>query len=117
MPSNTMQSTVILVTRNGMGTAEQALAHKLAGTYFKLLLENGDLPAAICFYAEGINLVVAGSPILEPLAELESKGVRLIVCTTCLNYYNLMDQLKVGIPGGMGDILAAQAAAYKVITL
>ena len=117
MPNNSMHSAVILVTRNGMGTDEQALSQKLAGTYFRLLLENGDLPAAICFYAEGINLVVASSPVLEPLAELESRGVRLIVCTTCLNYYNKMDMLKVGIAGGMGDILAAQAAAAKVITL
>lgn len=117
MPNNNMQSAVILVTRNGMGTAGQALAHKLAGTYFKLLLENGDLPAAVCFYAEGIHLVVDGSPALETLAELEAKGVRLVACTTCLNYYNLMDKLKVGIAGGMGDILAAQAAADKVITL
>ncbi len=117
MLNNTMQSTVILVTRNGMGSAEPALAHKLAATYFRLLMENGDLPAAICFYAEGIYLVVEGSPALEPLAGLEARGVRLIVCTTCLNYYNKMDMLKVGIAGGMGDILAAQAAAAKVITL
>ncbi len=117
MPNSSMQSTVILLTRNGMGTADPALSHKLAATYFRLLLENGDLPAAICFYAEGIHLVVEGSPALEVLAELEAKGVRLIVCTTCLNFYNQMDRLKVGIPGGMGDILAAQAAAAKVITL
>lgn len=117
MPDNGMQNAVILVTRNGMGNAEPALAHKLAATYFRLLLENSDLPAAICFYAEGINLVVDGSPALESLAELEAKGVRLIACTTCLNFYNLVDRLKVGIAGGMGDILAAQAAAEKVITL
>lgn len=117
MPDNAMQNTVILVTRNGMGTAEPALAHKLAATYFRLLLENDDLPAAICFYAEGVHLVVDGSPALEPLAELEAKGVRLIACTTCLNFYNLVEKLKAGIAGGMGDILAAQAAAGKVITL
>ncbi len=112
-----MASTVILVTRDGMGTADPELAHKLAGTYFKLLLENGDLPAAICFYADGVKLVAEGSSALEALAALEAKGVRLIICTTCLNFLGLMDKLRVGIVGGMGDILSAQIAAEKVITL
>lgn len=109
--------TVILITRNGMGEAEQALQHKLIGTYLKLLDEHILLPGAICFYTEGVHLAVEGSPVLEVLQSLEAKGVRLILCSTCLNYYNLTDQVKVGIEGGMGDILEAQRLAAKVITL
>jgi hypothetical protein len=41
----------------------------------------------------------------------------LIVCSTCLNYFNLTDKVQVGIVGGMGDILEAQIKADKVITL
>jgi intracellular sulfur oxidation DsrE/DsrF family protein len=109
--------TVILVTRNGMGEAEQALQHKLIGTYLKLLDEHNILPGAICFYTEGVYVVVDGSPVLETLQSLERKGVRLIICSTCLNYFNLIDKVKVGIAGGMGDILEAQRLAAKVITL
>jgi len=115
--NNKMSSAVILMTRDGLGNAEPALMHKLVGTYLQLLLDNGDLPAAICFYTDGIKLTVEDSPVLEQLTALESKGVRLIVCTTCLNYFGLMDKLKVGIAGGMGDILSAQINAEKVITL
>ena len=109
--------TVILLTRNGMGEAEQRLQHKLMGTYLKLLDEHDILPGAICFYTEGVHLVVEGSPVLETLQSLENKGVRLILCSTCLNYFNLSDKVKVGIVGGMGDILEAQRRASKVITL
>ena len=109
--------TVILITRNGMGEAEQALQHKLTSTYFKLLDEHNILPGAICFYTEGVQLVVEGSPVLETLQSLEHKGVRLILCSTCLNYFNLIDKVRVGIVGGMGDILEAQQQAGKVITL
>jgi hypothetical protein len=109
--------TVILITRNGMGEAEKALQHKLISTYLMLLDEHDMLPGAICFYTEGVYLVVEGSPVLETLFSLEKKGVRLILCSTCLNYYNLMDKVKVGIVGGMGDILEAQRRASKVITL
>jgi hypothetical protein len=109
--------TVILVTRNGMGDAEPELQRKLITTYFKLLDENNILPAAICFYTDGVQLVTAGSPVLEALKSLDAKGVRLILCSTCLNYFNLADQVQVGIIGGMTDILEAQLQADKVITL
>lgn len=109
--------TVILVTRRGMGSAPQDLQATLIGKYFQLLLESGDLPAAICFYAEGVHLTVEGSPVLDVLHALEGRGVRLIVCGTCLNYFGLKDKLRAGIEGGMGDILSAQQAAAKVISL
>jgi intracellular sulfur oxidation DsrE/DsrF family protein len=115
--NNKMSSAVILMSRDGLGNAEPDLMQKLVVTYFQLLLDNGDLPAAICFYTNGVKLTVEGSPVLEQLAALEARGVRLIVCTTCLNYFGLMDKLKVGIAGGMGDILSAQINAEKVITL
>ena len=110
-------NSVILVTREGMGSAEVALQHKLLETYLTLLLKNATLPAAICFYTEGVKLVVEGSPHLETLAELERKGVRLLICSTCLGYFNLTDNVRVGIVGGMPDILEAQVRADKVITL
>jgi hypothetical protein len=109
--------TVLLFTRNGMGHAEQSLQYKLAGTYLRLLDEHNMLPGAMCFYTEGVFLAVEGSPVLETLVSLERKGVPLILCSTCLNYYNLMDKVKVGIVGGMGDILEAQQKAAKVISL
>jgi intracellular sulfur oxidation DsrE/DsrF family protein len=110
-------ATVILVTDNGMGRADQALQHKLITTYFRLLDDSNTLPGAICFYTEGVKLVTSGSPVLEVLRALEAKGVHLIICSTCLNYYGLEDQVEVGIVGGMTDIIEAQWRADKVITL
>jgi len=109
--------TVLLVIRNGMGEAEPALQQKLITTYFKLLDENDILPSVICFYTNGVHLVVDGSPVIDTLKSLEAKGVHIILCSTCLNYFNLADQVQVGIIGGMADILEAQRRAKKVITL
>lgn len=109
--------TVLLVTRKGMGDAEPELQLKLITTYFKLLDEHDILPAAICFYTEGVKLAVTGSPVLDLLKSLESKGVHLILCSTCINYFNLANQVEVGIVGGMADIIEAQFKAEKVITL
>jgi hypothetical protein len=94
----------LLITRNGKGHAEPDQQQRLITTYFKLLDENNILPATICFYMRGVHLVVAGSSVLEPLRSLETKGVRLILCSTCLYYYQLTEQVQVGIVGGMADI-------------
>ena len=110
-------NTVILITREGIGSADTTLQLKLLDTYLKLLVENGSLPEAICFYTEGVKLVVEGSPVLDRLAQIEQGGVRLIICSTCLNYFGLTEKVRVGIVGGMPDILEALTRAGKVITL
>jgi len=115
--SNPNSGTVILITNDGMGKADTTLQHKLFQTYLTLLNDHNLLPAAICFYTDGVKLVVDGSPVLDLLKSLEAKNVRLIVCSTCLNYFGIIDKVKVGIVGGMTDILEAQWQAEKVITI
>lgn len=110
-------STLIVVRGDGMGVGDWELRQKLLRTYLTLLVENDVLPGAICFYTEGVKLVVEDSPFLDLLAALEAKGVHLIVCTTCLKHYGLYDEIAVGVVGGMTDILAAQWKAKKVVTL
>ena len=112
-----MKNTVLLINDNGMGKAEAPLQQTLIGKYLELLLQHDQLPAAICFYTEGVRLVCEDSPVLDSLRALEARRVRLIVCSTCLNYLGLTDKVQVGIVGGMGDILEAQIKADKVITL
>ena len=115
--SSKQYSTAILITRNGMGHAVSELQQKLITTYLTMLNENDMLPGAICFYADGVKLVVEGSPVLDVLKSLEAKGVRLIVCNTCLKYYGLIDDTQVGIVGGMHDIIEVQWHAKKVIAI
>ena len=110
-------NTTILITSNGMGKGPEELQLLLINKYLQLMGQGDDFPAAICFYTEGVKMVIDGSPVLEQLVALEKKGVRLIVCSTCLNYFGLADKVKIGIVGGMTDILEAQLRAGKVITL
>ena len=111
------KSVLIQVIHDGMGAADPELQHTLLRKYLLLLQENGALPGAICFYTSGVKMVVEGSPVLDVLQTLEARGVRLIVCKTCLDSFGLLSQVRVGIVGGMGDIIAAQMLAEKVITL
>jgi sulfur relay (sulfurtransferase) complex TusBCD TusD component (DsrE family) len=110
-------ATVIVVARDGMGEAPAELRHKLIKSYLSLLLKNDMLPRVICFYGAGVHQVGPASPVIEELRALESRGVRLVVCSTCASFFGMVDAIQVGLIGGMGDILEAQWKADKVIAL
>lgn len=111
------ENTVLLFTRNGMGDAPDDLRQTLAVKFLTLIQEAGSLPAKICFYTEGVKLACQGSPLVPLLKTLESKGVELILCKTCLDYFHLTERVEVGIVGGMPDIIEALSKAQKVISL
>lgn len=109
--------TVLLFTRNGLGDAPEGLQQTLAVKYLSLLAQEDEKPSQILFYTEGVKLVCEGSPVLGWLRNLEEAGVELIVCSTCLEYFGLTEQVRVGKVGGMFGILAAMQQADKVISL
>ena len=108
-------NTVLLVSNYGMGNSTEELQLNLLKKYFTLILEADTLPNSICFYTEGVRCVGEDSPLLPQLTALEKRGVRLIICNTCLTSLGITAQ--VGIVGGMPDIIEAQMSAEKVISL
>lgn len=109
--------TVLVIPNNGMGHAPAELGLKLVQTYLGLLDVDDRLPTAICLYGEGVKLAVEGSPVLDELHSLAEKGARVVVCTTCLNFFGLADKLQAGEAGSMKDIIELQWDAKRVITL
>ncbi|NMB53768.1 MAG: hypothetical protein GYA15_03625 [Leptolinea sp.] len=111
------KSMVVLFTRNGMGEGPAELQQNLAEKYLTLTLESNDLPERIVFYTEGVNLVCEGSRVLPQLKEFESRGVDLLICKTCTDTFGVTDKVRVGIIGGMPDILETLQKAEKVVSL
>lgn len=111
------QNTVLVFTRNGLGHGPDDLQQKLAGTFLGLLDQSNVPPAKILLYTDGVKLACEGSPVLAQLKALEARGVEIVLCQTCLNYFNLSDKVSVGIVGGMTDIIEAMSKAAKVISL
>jgi intracellular sulfur oxidation DsrE/DsrF family protein len=111
-----MKSTVILFVRNGIGEAPEELSQTLVRNYLGLLKDEKRVPVTMLFYGEGIKLLCKGSSVLDSLSALADRGVKLIACKTCLNYFNLTDDMLIGQIGTMADILTIQLEADKVIT-
>jgi intracellular sulfur oxidation DsrE/DsrF family protein len=111
-----LNDSMVLFTRFGMGDAPAELQHKLTSV-FLILLDQDAPPGVIAFYGDGVKLACDGSPVINQLRTLSEKGVRLIICQTCLDFFDLREKVRVGIVGGMGDIIAAMKTAAKVISV
>jgi sulfur relay (sulfurtransferase) complex TusBCD TusD component (DsrE family) len=110
-------NTILLFTRNGLGHGPQDLQTTLVKKFLALQLESGSLPAKMLFYTDGVRLACAGSGVIDLLKQAEQRGVELVLCKTCLDYFGLTDTVLVGVVGGMGDIIEAMQKAEKVISV
>jgi hypothetical protein len=85
--------------------------------FLQLNLDANALSAKIWFYADGVKLAREGSPVINEQKASEDRCMESILCSTCLDYFNLRDEVQVGIVGGMPDISEALSTAGKVISL
>ena len=83
--------------------------HELGGRRLK--------PRTIIFMNSGVKLVVEDSAVLEELKQLESQGVELLACGTCLSRLQLTDRVAVGQVSNMSDITSILLRTHKVISL
>ncbi|MFC1893510.1 hypothetical protein ACFLYR_05720, partial [Chloroflexota bacterium] len=72
---------------------DDKLGSILMASYLRLLGEREDKPKSIIFWNTGVNLVCEGSQVLKHIQKLESAGVEILACTTCLEYFDLIDKL------------------------
>ncbi len=108
-------NTLLQITKESMGEGDPELGKTLIFNYFNILLINNMSPKIIVFYNAGVNLLSKTSPIIDLLRQLEQKGVQLLACKTCVNFYKT--PIEVGTIGTMEDIITLQAKAQKVISI
>lgn len=107
--------TVVLITSDCMGQGNEELGRLLMRGFFHTLPQLDRLPDRILFYNNGVKLAVKGSEVLEDVTQLAQAGVDILVCGTCLNYFNLTEQLAVGVISNMYDIACAMATAGRLV--
>ncbi|MGE5422691.1 MAG: sulfurtransferase-like selenium metabolism protein YedF [Ignavibacteriales bacterium] len=108
---------VILVTSQFLGQGDNELGKTLMKSFFFSLTQMHGLAGTIIFMNSGVALTTQGSEVLDHISNLEQSGMEVLSCGTCLDYYNLKNQLMAGKVTNMYTILEKIAAAYKVITI
>lgn len=108
---------VILLTRNTLGSGSEELGTVLMKAFFVSLLELPQQPRAIMLLNSGVYLAAENSPVLAELQELSQRGVSVMVCGTCLDYFSLKEKLAVGSVTNMYSILTELTGPGRAITL
>jgi selenium metabolism protein YedF len=106
---------VLLFRNDKMGVGPDELGAILMKAFINTIKDVLPLPSALVFYNNGIHLTVEGSPVVEPLKELEARGISVLVCGTCLDYFNKKSLVRVGTVSNMFTILETLSKAHHVI--
>ena len=110
-------SDVVLITSDVLGTGDRRLGEILMKAFLNTLWDAELKPAKILFLNDGVRLTTEGSEVLETLHLLEKEGVQIFSCGTCLEYYQLKEELQVGLVTNMYDTVDALLSAVKVIKI
>lgn len=106
---------LVVLSADHMGEGDDVLGRLLMKGFVYALTELDELPETILLYNGGAKLSVTGSDSLEDLQSLESQGVEILTCGTCLNHYGLSDKLAVGEVTNMYAIAEKMTKASGII--
>ncbi len=108
---------LILITANIVGHGDDQLGGKLMHNFLATLPEMGSSLWRIILINGGVKLAIEGSSALEHLKKLKDSGVSILVCGTCLDYFQLLDAKAIGETTNMLDVVTSLQLAGKVITI
>ncbi|HBH30173.1 MAG: sulfurtransferase-like selenium metabolism protein YedF [Desulfofustis sp. PB-SRB1] len=114
---NTDDGKKILVVCAGerFGAGDDVLGRKLMINFLCTLKEMGDSLWRLVFVNGGVKFTIDTSGVFDDLAAYEAAGLKIMVCTTCLNHFDLLDKKRVGEATNMVDIVSAMELADSVI--
>lgn len=116
-PSSDAKKIMVMCATDRLGFGDDALGLKLMVNFLRTLKEMGDDLWRLVFVNNGVKLTIEGSEVLDDLKAYESAGLKILVCGTCLDHFNLLEKKRVGETTNMLDIVTAMQLADSVITI
>jgi selenium metabolism protein YedF len=106
---------VVYINSHLMGMGEEALGAILMRSFLKTLLDMEIKPSRLILVNSGVRLATESPEVLETLRSLLEKGIEILSCGTCLDFYGLKEKLKVGKISNMYDIAQSLLEADRLI--
>lgn len=105
----------VVLKSTTMGEGDPELGTLLLRAFLNTLKENEVLPQSVILYNSGVKLAVRGTDSCNALAELENKGVSVICCGTCVEFYELKEKIGVGTISNMYKIIESSIQSTTLI--
>lgn len=108
-------SYVVSLAADVIGRGPTELGAVLMKGFLATLKELTPPPSHLIFYSSGILLTLDDSPHVDAIRAIEARGVKVLVCGTCADWYGKKADIHVGTVSNMLTILEALAGAGKII--
>ena len=107
--------TIFVIASSVMGQGSDDLGALLMKAFIHTAVDLEHRPDIMIFYNTGVKLVAPDSGVLDDLKALEGKGVKILVCGTCVNFFELTGKVGVGTVSNMYDIAGALSTAGRIV--
>jgi len=108
---------VVFIDTDSLGRGSEELGKILMRSFLQTLEQSEVHPQKILLVNSGVKLACEGSEVLEDLQEFAARGVEILSCGTCLDYFGIKKKLIVGKVSNMYEILDSLTHAGKVIKI
>ena len=106
---------VVALAGDSVGRGPVELGSKLVGSMLTTLVHVEPRPTQVVLYSSAVLLAADGAPTAAALADLQRVGIEVLLCGTCVDYYELRPRIHVGTITDMLQILGVLATAAKVV--
>lgn len=107
----------IVISTDKMGLGDDTLGATLMKSYLYALSESENLPSDLIFLNAGVKLAIQGSDCLDSIKKISEKGVNILSCGTCLDFYGLKEKLAIGEITNMYTIVEKMNSSDNTIKL
>jgi selenium metabolism protein YedF len=87
-----------------LGQGSEELGRLLMRGFLYALTERETVPERVILMNSGVRLAASGSESLVNLKKLGERGVEILVCGTCVEYFGLKADLALGRISNMYEI-------------
>jgi len=114
-PDEKVKKVIVYINSHLLGGGDEALGSFLMKAFLKTLLDLETKPNRLILINSGVQLAAEASKVLETLQGLSEKGVEIVCCGTCIDYYELKGKMRVGVISNMYEIIQSMLEADRVI--
>ena len=107
----------ILIMSDLFGEGDEELSRVLMKSYFYALDESITLPSNIIFINSGVKLLTENYDVIKHIESLKNRGVSILACGICTDYYKLKDHIKVAEITNMYSIIEILNNSDSVIRI
>lgn len=114
-PKSNLGNYIIVLDSDEMGSGDNDLGKLLLKGFINTIEQLDTLPKEIICYNSGVTLAIKGSDTANSLKKIEPKGVKIMLCGTCLDFYSLKDNIEVGSITNMLYIAEKLSGDLKIV--